>query len=182
VSIGKRLVNLVRSNLSSLWDREDGDSRRTAPIEDLSDEDLEQELRRRRERREAAERVAGDSFDAAAWEEAERAAREGSGRYRTTSTRRGPYRRPGTTTGTASGTFRRPTTSGRDPKVAQLYAQLECPYGSDLATVRKQYRALMLKYHPDMHSGNPEKQRLATELSQRLTTAYNELRRQLSGT
>ena len=184
MSIGKRLVNLVRSNLSSLWDHDDGDSRRSAPIEDLSDDDLERELRRRRERREAAERVAGDSFDAEAWEEAERAAREGSGRFRTTSTRRGPYRRPGgSTPGQNAGAYRRPATSGgRDPRLAELYAQLECPYGSDLTTVRKHYRALMLKYHPDMHSGNSEKQRLATELSQRLTTAYNELRRQLSAT
>jgi curved DNA-binding protein CbpA len=39
---------------------------------------------------------------------------------------------------------------------------------------------MMRKYHPDMHSGNPDKQRLATDLSQRLTTAYNELRRVLA--
>jgi DnaJ-domain-containing protein 1 len=188
VSIGKRLVNLVRSNLSSLLDRQGADEHRSsAPIEELSDEDLEQEMQRRRVRREAAERVAGaeqsgGSFEAEAWEEAERAVREGSGRFRTTSARRGPYRRAGSSPGAGGAGFRRPASpGGRDPKLAQLYAQLECPYGADINIVRKHYRAMMLKYHPDMHSGNAEKQRLATELSQRLTTAYNELRRQLSG-
>jgi len=180
VSIGKRLVNLVRSNLNSLFER-DSDSSSRAPIEELTDEDLERELIRRRQRREAADRGAQEGADASvdqsAWEEAERAVHEGSGRFRTTGGARRPHRASSQTTGS-----RRPTPpTGRDQRIAQLYAQLECPYGSDLTTVRKHYRALMLKYHPDMHSGSPEKQRLATDLSQRLTTAYNELRRHLSG-
>lgn len=183
MSIGKRLVNLVRSNLGALFDRDGAsptESRRGVAIEDLSDQDLEEELRRRRARREAAERVAsaGSGVEAEAWDEVERAVREGSGRFRTTGTRRGPYRRPAGSAGGVTG--RRPAT-GRDTRLAQLYAQLECPYGADLNTVRKHYRALMLKYHPDVHSAHPEKQRLATELSQRLTMAYNELRRQLTG-
>jgi curved DNA-binding protein CbpA len=66
-----------------------------------------------------------------------------------------------------------------DPRLAQFYAQLECPYGADIITVRKQYRALMRKYHPDLFSNSPEKLRIATELSQKLTLAYNELRRVL---
>lgn len=74
---------------------------------------------------------------------------------------------------------RQPTSD--DARLARLYAQLECPVGADLDTVRKQYRTLMRKYHPDVHSGDAAKQRVATELSQRLTSAYNELRRSLSG-
>jgi curved DNA-binding protein CbpA len=46
------------------------------------------------------------------------------------------------------------------------------PYGSDFATVRKSYRALMRKYHPDRHAGSPEKQKTATELAQKLSAAY----------
>jgi curved DNA-binding protein CbpA len=38
--------------------------------------------------------------------------------------------------------------------------------------VRKSYRALMRKYHPDRHAGSPDKQRAATELAQKLTLAY----------
>ena len=104
--------------------------------------------------------------------------RDGS-RFRTSGRRTGSQRRPTTPPG---GAPRRPMSGGAEARLAQLYAQLECPYGADLNAVRKQYRAQMLKYHPDMHSGNPEKQRLATELSQRLTSAYNELRRALNGT
>jgi DnaJ-domain-containing protein 1 len=55
----------------------------------------------------------------------------------------------------------------------QYYANLESPYGSDLATVKKNYRRLMRKYHPDRHSGDPEREKLATELSQELTRAYD---------
>lgn len=179
MSIGKRLVNLVRSNLTSLFDRGDGDRSHGVPIENLSDDDLERELQRRRERRDAAERAADRADDQATWDEVERAAAEGSGRYRTTG-RRTTGRRP-TAAPPPAGQRRAAPAPGRDSRLAQLYAQLECPYGADLDVVRKRYRALMLKYHPDMHSGNPEKQRLATELSQRLTGAYNELRRALGG-
>ena len=55
----------------------------------------------------------------------------------------------------------------------QYYANLEVPYGSDRGTVKRSYRRLMRKYHPDRHSGDPERERLATELSQELTRAYD---------
>jgi DnaJ-domain-containing protein 1 len=179
VSIGKRLVNLVRSNLNAVLDKASSRARGSANIEDLTDEELAAELRRRQQRRTAAERAAdgaGAAYSQEDWEEVERAVGE-TGRYRSTR-RTGSYRRT-----YGSSTRRGPSTgsaSTRDPRLAQLYAQLECPYGSDLTTVRKHYRALMRKYHPDMHSGNPDKLRLATDLSQRLTGAYNELRRLLS--
>ncbi len=54
----------------------------------------------------------------------------------------------------------------------QYYANLETPYGADLDTVKKNYRRLMRKYHPDRHSGDPQREELATELSQELTRAY----------
>jgi curved DNA-binding protein CbpA len=46
------------------------------------------------------------------------------------------------------------------------------PFGADFATVRKSYRALMRKYHPDRHTGSPEKLKSATELAQKLSAAY----------
>jgi hypothetical protein len=177
VSIGKRFLNLVRSNLNAVLDRSTSRDR-GRHIEDLSDQELEAELARRRHRRDAAERAASSTtgYSAEDWDEVERAVSDGTGnRYRRTGRRpTGTYRRA------AGAGPRRGSTAGRDPRLAQLYAQLECPYGADLNTVRKHYRAMMRKYHPDMHSGNPEKQRIATDLSQRLTMAYNELRRLLS--
>ena len=37
--------------------------------------------------------------------------------------------------------------------------------GADMAQIKTAYRQLMRKYHPDMHAGNPQKQKAATELS-----------------
>ena len=61
----------------------------------------------------------------------------------------------------------------------RAYAALEVPLGSNFETVRKSYRTLMRKYHPDHHSGSPEKQKTATELTQKLTDAYRVLERKL---
>lgn len=58
----------------------------------------------------------------------------------------------------------------------QYYANLEVPFGSDMPTVKKAYKKLMRRYHPDKHSGDPERERLATQLAQELTQAYNLIR------
>ena len=52
---------------------------------------------------------------------------------------------------------------------------LDLQAGADMAQIKTSYRQLMRKYHPDMHAGNPQKQKAATELSMRVTTAYNSL-------
>lgn len=172
MSIGARMANLLRANLNALLDRASGSVRfsgGTVPIEELTDQQLEEELRRRRHRREGAERGARNSSYAD--DMADNGG--GSGRFRTTDPRAG-YRRSGTGSRAAAGA------GSKEARLAKLYAQLECPYGADQTTVRKHYRTMMRKYHPDMHSRDPAKQRIATELSQRLTQAYNELRRILS--
>ena len=69
----------------------------------------------------------------------------------------------------------RETPPSQDPKLAQYYANLEIPYGSDLATVRKAWKDLLKKYHPDLHSIDPAKKKVAEELSQELNRAYQEL-------
>lgn len=176
MSIGKRFIEVVRSNLNALLDRaadiDDESQAGRAPIEQLSDRELERELERRRARRAAAQRAAASSsVNEQAWREVEDAIR-GGGRFRTSGRRQTRH------SNSYQRVHRRPA-AGQNPQMARLYAQLECQYGADINSVRKQYRNLMRKYHPDMHSGNPEKQRLATELSQRLTQAYNELRRNL---
>lgn len=67
----------------------------------------------------------------------------------------------------------------RDEKIAGYYANLEIPYGSDLETVKKAYRNLMKRYHPDNFAGNPEKQKIATEIAKGLNKAYQELEKHL---
>ncbi|HFE63949.1 MAG TPA: hypothetical protein ENK14_05965 [Caldithrix sp.] len=61
--------------------------------------------------------------------------------------------------------------------LAEYFANLELPYGSDLATVTAAWKRLLKKYHPDLHSGDPEKQRIANELVQGLNKAYGEIKR-----
>ena len=66
-----------------------------------------------------------------------------------------------------------------DPVLAGYYANLEVPYGSDIETVRQAWKRMVRKYHPDLHSRNPEKRRIANELTQGLNRAYEELAKQL---
>ena len=63
--------------------------------------------------------------------------------------------------------------------IRDYYANLEVPFGSDLDTVKESYRRLMRKYHPDKHSDDPEREALATELSQELTQAYEAIEKYL---
>jgi DnaJ-domain-containing protein 1 len=60
-------------------------------------------------------------------------------------------------------------------EIRRAYARLEAPFGSDLETVRRSYRQLMRRYHPDRHASDPERERVATEISQKLTVSYNVL-------
>lgn len=59
--------------------------------------------------------------------------------------------------------------------LAQYYANLEIPQGSDLPTARRAWKRLMKRYHPDLHSGDPERVKVANELSAKLTEAYRAL-------
>ena len=74
--------------------------------------------------------------------------------------------------------YPKPTATAPD-KVAQAYAALEIKPGADFATVKSQYRNMMRKYHPDHHTGSPEKEKAAHELTQKLTEAYKLLEERL---
>lgn len=151
MSIGKRLIDLARSELNSLLERatpmggeddRDEDLYRRYSVDALSDLELEAELDRRRRAREAAAREA-------------------------------QHRAPGASARTAHATATATT------EVRRAYAALEVPPGSDFATVRRAYRQLMRKYHPDRHTQSPAKQKTANELAQRLTGAYKLLEKHL---
>jgi DnaJ-domain-containing protein 1 len=72
-----------------------------------------------------------------------------------------------------------PRVPTRTDEIRRSYAALEVPYGSDFETVRKAYRTLMRKYHPDRQGGSADKQKAANELASRLTEAYRILGRHL---
>ncbi|MGE0550187.1 MAG: J domain-containing protein [Kofleriaceae bacterium] len=77
------------------------------------------------------------------------------------------------TSGASSG--RPPRPGSTEAQLAEWYKTLDVPVGADMAQIKTAYRQLMRKYHPDMHAGNPQKQKAATELSMKVTTAYNGL-------
>ncbi len=69
--------------------------------------------------------------------------------------------------------------SGRDPKLEAWYGVLEIPYGSDLATVQKAWKSQLRKYHPDRHVNDPEKAKVAHEVTQQLNQAFAGLEKHL---
>jgi DnaJ-domain-containing protein 1 len=194
VSIGKRIINLAKSELNSLLERaarldddDDDDDRprdpdgfgeppppnaagprRDAPrgrpvrLEELTDQELEAEIERRRLDREIEER-------------SRRASAQGQAR-------RAYGGNAGSTSGGSSSSGARssgPRGSGPGDAVTRAYAALEVPPGSDFETVRKAYRNMMRKYHPDRHAATPEKQKAANELAQKLTESYRLLEKRL---
>jgi DnaJ-domain-containing protein 1 len=162
MSIGRRLIDLARAELNSLLERaargeDDADGWSSDSAQTMSDEELEAELERRRQAREEAEQATRRSRQGPA----SRAYQERA------SGRAGPRSEPP-----------RRTAAG-DDAIRRAYAALEVQPGSDFDTVRKAYRRLMRKYHPDLHTSSPEKQRAANDVAQRLTEAYKLLEKQL---
>jgi DnaJ-domain-containing protein 1 len=163
MSIGKRLFNMARSELNALLERAteaepqassgrdpDEDLYRRFILDELTDVELEAEIERRYRARQAAK--GSDARSGA-----------GSSAGPRSTNRAGTARAPG------AGPARK---SAPPDELRLAYAALEVPYGTDFATVRKSYRALMRKYHPDRHAGSPDKQKAATELAQKLSAAY----------
>jgi len=129
---------------------------------DKAAKDRAARVHRERDEREAKQRAAADE---AFRRMKEQAARTGAS-YSSTSS---------SSTGSSSGSARPPRPGSADAQVAEWYRQLDLQPGAEMAQIKTSYRQLMRKYHPDMHAGNPSKQKAATELSMRVTTAYNGL-------
>ena len=66
-----------------------------------------------------------------------------------------------------------------DEQLRQYYANLELAPGASWHEVKSAYRRLMRRYHPDRHHSDPEKAKVANELSQKLRVAYEALRAEL---
>ena len=79
------------------------------------------------------------------------------------------------TSSSSGGSARPPRPGSVDAQLAEWYRVLDLSPGAELSQIKTSYRQLMRKYHPDMHAGNPQKQKAATELSMRVTSAYNGL-------
>ena len=170
MTIARRFLNLARGELNSLLDfaAKQGDDEDGEPdkeherLHGYSAKELEEELERRRSARQEVE----DAIHG------RKAPGPPSGASQAGS-------RPVPGTGSRRASSSTSGASGEAVRIQKAYAALEVPAGSDFQTVRKGYRALMRKYHPDHHTESPEKQRAANEVAQRLTDAYKTLEKRL---
>ena len=61
-----------------------------------------------------------------------------------------------------------------DEKVEkEYYGNLELPVGASFDEIKKQYRALLKKYHPDKFNNDEKKRKIAEQVVSKLNTAYN---------
>lgn len=84
--------------------------------------------------------------------------------------------------GTAEGKNRRssPPAPPGDENLRRDYANLEVPFGADIEEVKRSYKTLILRYHPDKHAGDPEKQRIALEISKKINESFERIRKRSS--
>jgi DnaJ-domain-containing protein 1 len=130
-------------------------------------------IHRERDEREARQRAAADEAFRRMKEQAARAASSGAASSSSAGSSSGAGWSSGASHG--HGSSRPPRPGSTEAQVLEWYRVLDLPVGADMARIKTAYRQMMRKYHPDMHAASPQKQRAATELSMRVTTAYNGL-------
>ena len=199
MSFARRFIDSARNGLNSLVDKVAADD---TPLSHVSESELQAELRDRAEARKSADKKPGDNpvarmagaSDAARSardkaasdreqrilgvrrqrEKSERDAHERAFRDAEARARRQTSSRPRAPGATGP----RPKRPGfgfrpKDDKLTAAYKQLEIEPGAAMPEIKSQFRKLMRKFHPDRHAGNPKKQKAATELTMRITSAYN---------
>lgn len=166
----KRLVDIARSEVGALRNKVSEKAFGGRRLDEFSDDELVAEIEKRRLQKQLKDE-----------QDAQRVADEAR--------RGGPdpaAAAPSTGPRAAEPRAARPSPRASTGKIVskaieQYYANLEVEVGSDLETVKRAYRRLMRRYHPDKHAGDPEKYRNATVLAQSLTRAYMELKKHLEG-
>jgi DnaJ-domain-containing protein 1 len=124
-------------------------------------------VHRERDDRVARQKAAADE----AFRRMKEQAAKGGGTWSTGSTSSGGS---GSASG-SSGSSRPPRPGSTEAQLADWYSVLALQPGAELPQIKSAYRQMMRKYHPDMHASTPQKQKAATELSVKVTAAYNGL-------
>ncbi|UJR81223.1 DnaJ domain-containing protein [Sandaracinus amylolyticus] len=124
------------------------------PLAEMSDRELDEELQRRRRLRAASRRPEAPITDAE---------RQMLARFE-----RQTAREDGGGEGGASWV----AAAAERVDLARHYAALELKPGATLAQVEAAYKALVAKYDPTKHAGDPERHRAATQLVQELGRSY----------
>lgn len=64
------------------------------------------------------------------------------------------------------------STTNQMSKEDEYYAALELKKGASFEEIKKAYRSLMKKYHPDLFENDQEKKEMAMEVSRQVNEAY----------
>ena len=63
-----------------------------------------------------------------------------------------------------------------DESLRTDYANLEVPFGAGIEEVKRSYKSLVLRYHPDRFAADPEKQRVALEITKKINQSFERIR------
>ena len=66
---------------------------------------------------------------------------------------------------------------GFDETLKHAYANLDVPFGVPFEEVKRSYKNLVRKYHPDRFALDPEKQKLATQITQRINESFQKIKK-----
>jgi DnaJ-domain-containing protein 1 len=125
-------------------------------------------VHKERDEREARQKAAADE----AFRRMKEQAARGGGSWSASAGASAGY---SSTSSSSGGSSRPPRPGSTEAQLAEWYRVLDLQAGADMAQIKTSYRQMMRKFHPDMHAASPQKQKAATELSMRVTTAYNGL-------
>jgi len=50
------------------------------------------------------------------------------------------------------------------------------PFGAEMEEVKRSYKSLVLRYHPDRFAADPEKQKVALEITKKINQSFERIR------
>lgn len=65
---------------------------------------------------------------------------------------------------------------GEIENLREDYANLEVSPGASFEQVKRSYKKMLRRYHPDRHSMDPEKLKLATEITTKINESYSRIK------
>ncbi len=69
--------------------------------------------------------------------------------------------------------------SGPSESLRRDYANLEVPFGAPYSEVKKAYKRLLKKHHPDRYASDPKKLKNATLICQKLGESYTRIKKEI---
>ena len=63
-----------------------------------------------------------------------------------------------------------------DESLRADYANLEVPFGAAMEEVKRSYKSLVLRYHPDRFAADPGKQQIALEITKKINQSFERIR------